>query len=92
MAQVIVEIGGRNYPLACKEGGEAHLLALAGIIDDKAKGLSASLGTMSETRLLLMSALMIADELHEGRGGAVDPRLAALVERAERLARVAEAA
>ncbi len=92
MAQVIVEIGGRNYPLACKEGGEAHLLALAAIIDTKASKLSSSLGAMSEARLLLMSALMIADELHEGRNGAIDSRLAALVERAERLARVADAA
>jgi cell division protein ZapA len=98
MAQVIVEIGGRRYPLSCRDGDEAHLTALAASIADKAEGLTESLGAMSEARLLLMAALMVADELHEARRGApaperrLDPadiaaqqRLEALVARAERL-------
>lgn len=99
MGQVVVDIGGRRYPLSCRDGDEAHLAALAASIAEKAEGLTGSLGAMSESRLLLMAALMVADELHEARRGApaperrVDPgdiaaqqRLDLLVARAERLA------
>jgi cell division protein ZapA len=99
MGQVVVDIGGRRYPLSCRDGDEAHLTALADSIAEKAEGLTGSLGAMSEPRLLLMAALMVADELHEARRGAPAPerrpdpaevaaqqRLEALVARAERLA------
>ena len=91
MGQVSVVIGGRTYPLSCRDGDEPHLGALAAGIAAKADGLAAQLGQMSEARLLLMAALMIADELHEARAGHFgsappDPRLAALVSRAEALA------
>ena len=91
MGQVSVEIGGRKYPLSCRDGDESHLTALAATIATKADGLVDQLGQMSEARLLLMAALMIADDLHEASRGRfdaapADPRLAALVERAEALA------
>ena len=91
MGQVSVEIGGRKYPLSCRDGDESHLTALAATIATKADGLVDQLGQMSEARLLLMAALMIADELHEASRGRfdaapADPRLAALVERVEALA------
>lgn len=95
MGQVIVAIGGRNYPLACRDGEEAHLTALAADIAAKADRLTKSIGVISETRLLLMSALLIADEAHEirkgGNAGATaplptDPQLAGAVARAEALA------
>ncbi len=97
MGQVIVLIGGRNYPLACRDGDEAHLMELAGMIESKTGGLTAALGAMSEPRLLLMAGLLIADELFESRKhGAVpavagtpvsdDGRVVALAERLEALA------
>lgn len=94
MGQVIVEIGGRNYQLSCRDGDESHLQGLAASIAAKATSLTASLGQLSEPRLLLMSALMIADELHDTRHAGPDmtpepvpdSRLAALVARAEALA------
>ncbi len=94
MGQVIVEIGGRNYPLSCRDGEEPHLTNLAATIAAKASTLTVNLGQLSEPRLLLMSALMIADEMHELRqAGPVsapapdtDDRLAALVARVEALA------
>ena len=100
MGNVAVEIGGRTYPLSCRDGDEAHLTELATGIAQKADGLTQSLGPMSEARLLLMAALMVADELHDLRSGkqpsatashpagdaGVTERLSALLERAERLA------
>lgn len=76
MGQVVVDIGGRRYPLSCRDGDEAHLTALAGSIAEKAEGLTGSLGAMSESRLLLMAALMVADELHEARRGVLAPAAA----------------
>lgn len=69
MGQVVVEIGGRTYSLSCRDGDEAHLTGLAAGIADKAISLVRSLGPMSEPRLLLMAALMVADELHDVRRG-----------------------
>jgi cell division protein ZapA len=100
MGQVVVEIGGRSYMLSCRDGDESHLTELASGIAKKADGLTQSLGPMSEARLLLMAALMVADELEELRLGKMpswmpahsdsDPatteRLAALLARTERLA------
>jgi cell division protein ZapA len=98
MGQVVVEIGGRGYTLSCRDGDEGHLTELASGIAQKAEDLTKSLGPMSEARLLLMAALMVADELHELRSGkaparptpTIDPeadrRLEALLARTERLA------
>lgn len=96
MAQVTVQIAGRSYPLVCRDGGEPHLQSLAADIARKADTLLASLGPMSEARLMLMTALMIADELHDTRAGkapsaaAADPaleaRLTALTARIQSLA------
>lgn len=66
MAEVRVEVGGRTYPLACKDGEEDLIRTLAGVVDEKAKTLTSQLGYLPEVRLLLMAAIMIADE--QGRG------------------------
>jgi cell division protein ZapA len=104
MGTVNVEIGGRSYPLSCRDGDEPHLVDLAAVIAEKVQGLTQSLGTMTEARLLLMAALMVADELFEARNGGQpartpprdpDPevagRLTALLHRAETLAAQLEA-
>lgn len=65
MAQIHVTVAGKSYPLACAEGDEDRLHKLASYIDGKAKDLTDKLGHVSETRLILMAAVLIADELHE---------------------------
>lgn len=65
MGQINVTIGGRSYPLACRDGEEDRLTKLAGHVDTKAADLTGALGQMSEPRLLLMSAILIADEYFE---------------------------
>jgi cell division protein ZapA len=67
MADVTLQVAGRTYVLACKDGGEAHLSALGAEIDAKAQRLLDQLGPMAEGRLMLMSALLLADELKENR-------------------------
>ena len=99
MASVSVAIAGRSYSLACRDGDEARVQLLAGDIAARAEALTRTLGTMSEARLLLMSALMIADELHDLRASQAAPRtadqddrIAAMAEREDRIAALAERA
>jgi cell division protein ZapA len=79
MAQVAVTIGGRTYRLACNEGEEEHLEALAREIDSKFDTIHKSFGEIGDQRLIVMAALTIADELSEARA-----RIATLEAAAER--------
>ena len=65
MGQINVTINQQKYTLACRDGEEDHLNELANYVDEKAKSLTENLGNLGETRLLLMSSLLICDELHD---------------------------
>ena len=65
MAQVNATIAGRQYRLACEDGQEEHLLALAHDLDQRIIDLRAKFGEIGDTRLTMMAALMVADELSE---------------------------
>lgn len=68
MAEVTVSIGGRNYPIRCDDGQEERVRALAARINAEAKAFEGA--AISEARLLMMSALMIADKLDEAETAA----------------------
>jgi cell division protein ZapA len=65
MPEVTVDIAGRSYRLGCGVDEEEHLAGLATMLDTEARGLLRQFGQMSEGRLLLMTALMVADRLGE---------------------------
>jgi cell division protein ZapA len=65
MPEVTVDIAGRTYRLGCGTGEEEHLTGLGAMLDTDARGLLRQFGQMSEGRLLLMTALMVADRLAE---------------------------
>ena len=69
MASVDVEVAGRRYDVACRDGEEEHLRALAAVVDRRAQDAQAALGGLTETRQLLFAALLIADDLKEVRAG-----------------------
>ena len=97
---VDINIAGRSYQVACREGEEDQLRAAARLVDGKAREALAGLGTLSEARQFLFASLLLADQMIEkpsgdGQGAAVaasgpDPRLVsraeALAERLESLA------
>jgi len=64
MPLVNVMVNGRAYTIACDEGEEDHLKALAADVDTKVRELLSSVGQVGDQRLMLMSALLLADELH----------------------------
>jgi len=98
VGQVTIAVGGRQYSLVCGDGEEPQLERLASYVDEKVEALSATLGRISESRMLLMASLLIADELmdlktriSEGGGqiadtGDTEQKLFRLAERLESLA------
>jgi len=96
MGEITVNIGGRSYGLACRDGEEQRLTRLASHLAEKAGELEGSLGQMSEPRLLLMAGILVTDELYDLREAPGGPQAAAdartgdainrLAERLERLA------
>ncbi len=65
MAQVSVTINGRQFRMACEDGEEEHLLALARELDTRISGLRTKFGEIGDTRLTVMAAITVADELAE---------------------------
>ncbi len=63
MGEVAVTISGRSYPVTCDDGQEEHVAKLAAYIDRRASELAKSVGKVGETRLLVMTSLIVADEL-----------------------------
>jgi cell division protein ZapA len=68
MAQVIVTINGRQFRMACEDGQEQHLTRLAHDFDQRIVELRAKFGEIGDTRLTVMAALTIADQLFEAVG------------------------
>ena len=65
MAQVVATIAGRQFRLACEDGQEDHLQALAKEVDQRIIDLRRKFGEIGDTRLTVMATLMVADELVE---------------------------
>ncbi|WCT74813.1 cell division protein ZapA [Sphingomonas naphthae] len=73
MAQVDLKIAGRTYEIACRDGEETHLTALAAIVDQKASQAGRAVGGVNEARQLLLASLLLADELNDLRKGVPAP-------------------
>jgi cell division protein ZapA len=94
MAMVDLNIGGRVYQVACKDGEEEILRTAGRLVDSKARAAGSAMGTLSEARQFLFAALMLADEMIDRRPQSapppVDPTLAirvnAFADRLEALA------
>ena len=67
MAQVAIEVNGRTYTVGCEDGQEGHLTELAGLFDHQVRQVGSSVGQLGETRLFLMGALLLADDLADTR-------------------------
>jgi len=65
MSQVNVTINGRQFRMACEDGQEGHVADLARDLDARIENLRAKFGEIGDTRLTVMAALTVADELAE---------------------------
>jgi len=78
---VDLNIAGRSYQVACREGEEENLLTAARLVDGKSREALSVLGTLSEARQFLFASLLLADQLIEKEPNAAvaagpDPELA----------------
>jgi cell division protein ZapA len=67
MAQVTLRINGYAYTLGCQDGEEDHLQAMAAEVDRRIDSVKASAGPSGEARMLVIAALLMADDMHEMR-------------------------
>jgi cell division protein ZapA len=65
MPLVNVLVNNHAYTVACDEGEEEHLRALAKFVDTRVRQLVETVGQVGDARLLLMASLVIADEMSE---------------------------
>lgn len=65
MAHIQVTISGRSYRMACADGEEQHLGALAASFDGKIDEMRKAFGEIGDMRLHVMAALSLTDELLE---------------------------
>ena len=99
MAQVTLRINGYAYTIGCQDGEEKHLEAMGAEVGRRIDGVRAGSGPSGEARMLVMAALMMADDLFELRrrlealeaAPKVDPRLGRKLNRmAKRAEEIAE--
>ena len=73
MGQIRVKINGRSYPISCEDGEEDHLRQLGDYLDAVVKSLTDKIGSktgqISDTHLLVMAGITIADELSDSYDG-----------------------
>jgi len=65
--QVSVKINGYSYTVGCEEGQEQHLAAMGREVENRIDSIKALGGQSGEARLLVLAALLMADELHDLR-------------------------
>ncbi|HZY69064.1 MAG TPA: cell division protein ZapA [Devosia sp.] len=93
MPEVNVEIDGKRYRMACEEGQEPHLMALAERFNRTVLGLKSSFGEIGDNRLVVMAGIAVLDELAEAedRIGALKQDIADLTSAGRELTVEAEA-
>lgn len=65
MPTVDIVINGRNYGVGCGEGEELRLKRLAQYVDARVREQSEVAGPLGDARLLVLTSLLIADELDD---------------------------
>lgn len=77
MADIHVAIAGRSYRMACDDGQEDHLRALAARLDLKIAEMRVRFGEIGDQRIAIMAALTLADEADdaERRAAALEGEL-----------------
>lgn len=65
MAQVTVKINGFAYSVGCQDGEEQHLTAMAAEIERRIEAIKSAAGQTGEARMLVMAALLMADDIFE---------------------------
>ena len=63
MTELEISIGGRIFSVACDNDEQEKVKEAAALINEEADSIQSQLGRLPESKMLLLSALMIADRL-----------------------------
>jgi len=63
MTELEISIGGRIFSVACETEEQEKVKKAAALINEEADSIQTQLGRLPEAKMLLLSALMIADRL-----------------------------
>jgi len=67
MARVEIELNGRNYAVSCEDGAEGRLSDIAAFVDAKMQALGQGKAAASENQALVLTTLMLADQIFDLR-------------------------
>ena len=67
MAEVNLKIHGQNYGIACDDGQENRVVEVGRYVDMRARDIAAAGAASNENHLLVLTALVLADEIKELR-------------------------
>ncbi|WP_374466174.1 cell division protein ZapA [Ferrovibrio sp.] len=67
MAMVKVTVNSRLYEIGCDDGEEDQVRRLSQVLDARVRELAALVGQVGEPRLMLMTALTLADDLEQAQ-------------------------
>ena len=65
MANVNIKFNGKDYLLSCDDGQEDHLIELSEYLNKRFENLKTELGSIGDSKLLLLSSIKIIDEYYE---------------------------
>ena len=77
MGQVVVKVNGRDFALSCADGQEGRIRRLAQYVDGRVGEFVKAIGQVGEARLILLAALVIADELSDANAAVAELRAGA---------------
>jgi cell division protein ZapA len=70
MAQVTLTVNNRSFTIACEEGQEQRLEKLAAYVDERVQNIADTGLVRTESHLLSLTAILLADELLEAQDNA----------------------
>jgi len=73
MAEVNISMNGRVYEISCDDGQEGRVVDLASYIDQRLQKIARSGAAYNDAHLMVLTALVLADELFETREQAGQP-------------------
>ena len=78
MAELSVQIKGRTYAIACDDGQEQRVAALAKYVDEKVNAIAAAGAGTNESHLLVLTDIVMADEVFDMRDRSANSNAAPL--------------
>ncbi len=78
MAEVNININGKQYGIACDDGQEQRVLDLANFVDGRLKEIAAAGAGTNDSHLLVLTSIVMADELFDMRDNSANGNTAAL--------------